>query len=164
MERHKKLIEVALPLAAINKETAREKSYGMDIRRRCICGGPGGRWRHVEPWCSHPWSDDPDSDPAYRRSDGSVDEERADELGSGVRKLMKYGKAYGGSDPELVEGDVFRSIVKYPDFEVRQIDSTELRPELGAQSGSILQALCERHLSANELTEILGIEEQNRSL
>lgn len=26
MERHKKLIEVALPLAAINKETAREKS------------------------------------------------------------------------------------------------------------------------------------------
>jgi adenine-specific DNA methylase len=29
MERHKKLIEVALPLAAINKETAREKSYGI---------------------------------------------------------------------------------------------------------------------------------------
>ena len=32
-------------------------------------------------------------------------------LGSGVRKLMKYGKAYGGSDPELVEGDIFRAIV-----------------------------------------------------
>ena len=28
---------------------------------------------------------------------------RADELGSGVRKLMKHGKAYGGSDPKLVE-------------------------------------------------------------
>jgi ATP-dependent DNA helicase RecG len=38
---------------------------------------------------------------------------RADELGSGVRKLMKYGKVYGGSDPELVEGDIFRIIVKY---------------------------------------------------
>ena len=35
----------------------------------------------------------------------------ADELGSGVRRLMKYGKAYGGGDPELVEGDVFGSIV-----------------------------------------------------
>lgn len=93
-----------------------------------------------------------------------MDEERADELGSGVRNLMKYGKAYGGSDPELLEGDVFSIIVKCPDFEARQTDSTELRPELGAQSGSILQALCERHLSANELTEILGIEEQNRSL
>jgi hypothetical protein len=31
---------------------------------------------------------------------------RADELGSGVRKLMKYGKAYSGSDPELVEGNL----------------------------------------------------------
>jgi ATP-dependent DNA helicase RecG len=70
---------------------------------------------------------------------------------------MKYGKAYGGSDPELLEGDVFSIIVKCPDFEARQTDSTELRPELEAQSGAILQALCERSLSANELTEILGL-------
>jgi ATP-dependent DNA helicase RecG len=90
---------------------------------------------------------------------------RADELGSGMRKMMKYGKAFGGADPELIEGDIFRIIVKCPDFEARQIDSTELRPELeaqseaqsGAQSGPILQALCERSLSANELTEILGL-------
>jgi hypothetical protein len=45
-------------------------------------------------------------------------------LGSGVRKLMKYGKVYGGSDPELVEGDIFRIIVKCPDFETRQTDPT----------------------------------------
>ena len=90
---------------------------------------------------------------------------RADELGSGMRKMMKYGKAYGGADPEMIEGDIFRIIVKCPDFEARQTDSTELRPELeaqsealsGAQSGPILQALCERSLSANELTEILGL-------
>ena len=90
---------------------------------------------------------------------------RADELGSGVRKLMKYGKAYGGSDPELIEGDIFRIIVKYPDFETRQTDRTELRPESkaqskaqsGAQSGAILQAFDERPLSASELIEILDL-------
>jgi ATP-dependent DNA helicase RecG len=70
---------------------------------------------------------------------------------------MKYGKAYGGSDPELVEGDIFRIIVKCPDFEAHQTDPTELRPESGAQSESILQALGKRSLSANDLTEILGL-------
>ena len=52
---------------------------------------------------------------------------RADELGSGVRKLMKYGKSYGGSDPELIEGDVFRMIVKYPDSQIYE-EAPELRP------------------------------------
>ena len=31
---------------------------------------------------------------------------RVDELGSGMRKMMKYGRAYGGSDPEMIDGDV----------------------------------------------------------
>ena len=42
--------------------------------------------------------------------------QRADELGSGMRNMMKYGKAYGDKDPELIEGDVFRIIVKVPEF------------------------------------------------
>jgi len=41
---------------------------------------------------------------------------RADELGSGMRKMMRYGKAYGSSDPEMIEGDVFRIVVKVPEF------------------------------------------------
>jgi len=41
---------------------------------------------------------------------------RADELGSGMRKMMRYGKAYGGADPEMIEGDVFRIVVKAPEF------------------------------------------------
>ena len=73
----KKLIEVALPLEAINKEAAREKSI-----------------RHGHPSTLHLWwarrplaacravlftslVDDPSSDPAYRRADGSVDEDAA---------------------------------------------------------------------------------------
>jgi|AntAceMinimDraft_9_1070365.scaffolds.fasta_scaffold20516_2 ATP-dependent DNA helicase RecG len=35
----------------------------------------------------------------------------ADELGSGIRKLFKYGKAYGGHDPEMIEDDIFRFIL-----------------------------------------------------
>jgi ATP-dependent DNA helicase RecG len=36
---------------------------------------------------------------------------RADTLGSGVRNLYKFTKIYSGGEPELIEGDVFRTIV-----------------------------------------------------
>jgi ATP-dependent DNA helicase RecG len=39
-----------------------------------------------------------------------------DELGSGMRKMMRYGKSYGDTDPEMIEGDVFRIVVKVPEF------------------------------------------------
>ena len=29
---------------------------------------------------------------------------------------MRYVKAYDGADPEMIEGDVFRIVVKVPDF------------------------------------------------
>ena len=41
----------------------------------------------------------------------------ADELGSGMRNLMKYGQAYGGEIPQLLEGDVFRIVVQTPNIE-----------------------------------------------
>jgi len=41
---------------------------------------------------------------------------RADELGSGMRKMMRYGKAYGGADPQMIEGDIFRIVIKVPEF------------------------------------------------
>ncbi|HDR47061.1 MAG TPA: AAA family ATPase [Geoalkalibacter subterraneus] len=44
---------------------------------------------------------------------------RADELGSGMRKLMKYSRAYGGADPELTEGDVFRIVIQVPEHSKR---------------------------------------------
>ncbi len=73
----KKLIEVGLPLVAINAESAREKSI-----------------RHGHPSTLHLWwarrplaacravlfsslVDDPDSDPAFHKADGTVDEDRA---------------------------------------------------------------------------------------
>jgi ATP-dependent DNA helicase RecG len=36
---------------------------------------------------------------------------RADELGSGIKKLFKYCKIYSGSDPELIEEDIFKTII-----------------------------------------------------
>jgi len=36
---------------------------------------------------------------------------RADELGSGVRKLFKYGRIYAGADPQLLEEDIFKIII-----------------------------------------------------
>lgn len=33
-----------------------------------------------------------------------------------MRNMMKYGKTYGGEDPQMIEGDVFRIIIKVPEF------------------------------------------------
>ena len=89
---------------------------------------------------------------------------RADELGSDVRKLMKYGKAYGGSDPELVEGDVFRSSVKYPDSAIYENDSAvtgQFTPTVRAQveaqvNRRILLSCAETPLSSAEIATALG--------
>ena len=42
----------------------------------------------------------------------------ADQLGSGVRNLFKYAKAYGGADPQLTDGDIFRIEVSLKSLEV----------------------------------------------
>jgi predicted HTH transcriptional regulator len=36
----------------------------------------------------------------------------ADELGSGICKMFKYGKSFGGADPTLTEGDIFRDVLE----------------------------------------------------
>ena len=44
----------------------------------------------------------------------------ADELGSGVKNLYKYSKAYGGSDPFIVEGEIFKIEVKTIEQEINE--------------------------------------------
>jgi ATP-dependent DNA helicase RecG len=36
---------------------------------------------------------------------------RADWMGSGIRNLYKYTKIYSGCEPELIEGDIFKTII-----------------------------------------------------
>jgi ATP-dependent DNA helicase RecG len=54
--------------------------------------------------------------------------DRADELGSGMRKMMLYGKRYGGADPQLIEGDNFRMIISVPEFGENPARSAKIIP------------------------------------
>ena len=56
----------------------------------------------------------------------------ADELGSGVRNLYRYGRLYSGKTPELIDGDVFRIIVPLDDaysFDA-QIGKAQIKAQL----------------------------------
>ncbi len=48
---------------------------------------------------------------------------RADELGSGVRNVFKYGKLYGKLEPVFKEGDIFTTIISTPDKYVLTTES-----------------------------------------
>jgi ATP-dependent DNA helicase RecG len=54
--------------------------------------------------------------------------DRADELGSGMRKMMLYGKKYGGADPQLIEGDNFRMIISVPEFGANPAKTARIVP------------------------------------
>jgi len=54
---------------------------------------------------------------------------RADELGSGVRKLFRYGKTYGDHDPELIEDDIFRMIIPVPGPKVTPQATQQVTPQ-----------------------------------
>lgn len=98
----KKLIEVALPLEAINVASAREKAI-----------------RHGHPSTLHLWwarrplaacravlfaslVDDPDSDPMFRKADGTVDEERAGNRRAELFKLIEELVKWENSNNEAV--------------------------------------------------------------
>ena len=104
---------------------------------------------------------------------------RADELGSGMRNMMRYGKAYGGEDPQMIEGDVFRIIVKVPEYGAVEKPPEQKEPEqahqqggpvgaqsgaqLGAQSQKILDALAHEPLSAAGLADAIGLRSKTGS-
>jgi ATP-dependent DNA helicase RecG len=71
----------------------------------------------TENWClpKAPGRIDPDSFTPYPKNpllaNFFINIGRADVLGSGVRNLYKFTKIYSGGEPELIEGDVFKTIV-----------------------------------------------------
>lgn len=97
----------------------------------------------------------------------------ADNLGSGTRKLFKYSRYYSGSDPELIEGDVFRINVPLNDefsfdYSLGQSTDTKTDTKTDTMTGTkkkmtvneekIIRILRENPLiTLNELTTLLGI-------
>ena len=123
----KKLIEVALPLKAINEASAREKSI-----------------RHGHPSTLHLWwarrplaacravlfsslVDDPDSDPAYQKPDGTVDEERAGikraELFNLIEELVQWENSNNPRVINAARAEIARCIAS------RKIELGELAKE-----------------------------------
>jgi ATP-dependent DNA helicase RecG len=49
---------------------------------------------------------------------------RADQLGSGIRNLYKYSKLYSGCEPELIEGDIFKTIIPLASVVGKQTNKT----------------------------------------
>lgn len=90
---------------------------------------------------------------------------RADELGSGVRNMMKYGKAYGGKHPVLEEDDIFRTTVYCPDFEGKT-SVLRSQPESGVQSVTdrVLKVLEAGPAGKNEIALALGYSKRTRHL
>jgi ATP-dependent DNA helicase RecG len=106
---------------------------------------------------------------------------RADELGSGMRKLMRYGKAYGGADPELIEGDIFRMVIRVPEFgaaapngeqanedvpSVSQVGAKlePSREQAGAEPGSNSSQVCPKSVLSLSQVEILRFCQGERSI
>ena len=92
---------------------------------------------------------------------------RADELGSGMRKMMRYGKSYGDADPEMIEGDVFRIVVKVPEFgtietkdEATNQVTNEVTPQVTPQVIRLLNVLKEGELNRGLLMERLELHDR----
>ena len=92
---------------------------------------------------------------------------RADELGSGMRKLMRYGKAFGGADPEMIEGDVFRIVVKVPEFRSQENIVPDVTPQVTPQVTPHVTPQVRRLISVvdvemtrTELMEVLDLKDR----
>lgn len=106
------------------------------------------------------------------REGGDITLGLADELGSGVRNLYKYGKAYGGEDPEILENDIFRVIVSVPDDDggdhhhhvaVAGVTSEKSSGKtLGKTSGKIIDAVRkDPQITIPELAKLIGVTERS---
>jgi len=86
-----------------------------------------------------------------------------DELGSGMRKMMRYGKSYGYADPEMIEGDVFRIVVKVPEFgtiETKGEATNQVTNEVTPQVIRLLNVLKKGELNRGLLMERLELHDR----
>ena len=86
---------------------------------------------------------------------------RADILGSGVRNLFSFTKMYSGSEPELIESDVFKTIIllNSTDIDFPVINNTEKVGEnITKNQRLIIDCIIKNSMiTALELSQIVGI-------
>ena len=91
----------------------------------------------------------------------------AEELGSGVKNLYKYSKLYGGSDPKLVENDVFTTTIMLNEV-MTQVDalvsdqaSDQVPSKQGASteqdSEQAIVTFCKKPKNTREIMDFLGL-------
>ena len=127
----------------------------------------------LDPATSVPFQKNPVIGRFFRQID------RADELGSGMRKMMLYGKKYGGADPALIEGDNFRMVISVPEFganpaEIPQVVTAaqktteqvtgevtgEVTSEVAGEVLALLQVLAATPLSRKTAQDALNLKGQ----
>ena len=84
----------------------------------------------------------------------------ADELGSGVRNLFKYSRMYSKKDPELIEGDVFKTNIAVPKTSNQATEHvTEQATEYVTEhvTEQALLEFCVNPKSTSEIMEFLGL-------
>ena len=82
---------------------------------------------------------------------------RADELGSGVRNLFKYCKAYCGHDPQLIEQDIFKFILPLTGEATEQ--ATQQATQQAERTKRILE-FCQTPKNREEIQEFLGLKDR----
>ena len=87
----------------------------------------------------------------------------ADELGSGMRNTYKYTRLYSGSEPEFVEGDIFRTIVPLKEAATATVGPAS--PETGKEDPDETSAEAGDEVSAeagDEVSDEAGAEVEDK--
>lgn len=82
---------------------------------------------------------------------------RADELGSGVRKLYKYGNIFSGADPQLLEEDIFKIIIPLTPQAAQQ--ATQQATPQAMRTNMILE-FCRTPKNREEIQNFLGLKDR----
>jgi len=87
---------------------------------------------------------------------------RADQLGSGIRNLYKYTKLYSGGEPELIEGDIFKTIIPLAFEKEKQANNKRIKQaNKTSENKRIIADYIEEHDNASvaDFVEILHLSE-----
>ncbi|MFN7097889.1 MAG: Fic family protein [Gammaproteobacteria bacterium] len=90
---------------------------------------------------------------------------RVDELGSGIRNLFKYCRAYCGQDPELIDGDIFRFILPLENQATMHVTphvTPHATPHVTPQDERMqkIREFCMEAKSREEIQDFLGLKDR----